>query len=74
MTANVIMETDKVENVLRVPLRAVKQKNGVKIVVVLVNGLPQEKTVTTGLRGDEYMEILSGLNEGEDVITFTKTK
>ncbi|NMC51475.1 efflux RND transporter periplasmic adaptor subunit [Candidatus Kuenenbacteria bacterium] len=74
MTANVIMETDKVENVLRVPLRAVKQKNGVKIVEVLVNGLPQEKTVTTGLRGDEYMEILSGINEGEDVITFTKTK
>ncbi|OGG92425.1 hypothetical protein A3H03_02075 [Candidatus Kuenenbacteria bacterium RIFCSPLOWO2_12_FULL_42_13] len=74
MTANITVETNRADGVLRVPLRAVKQKDGIKVVEVLVNGEPEEKTVTVGLRGDEYIEISSGLSAGEDIITFTKTK
>ncbi|HRY63259.1 MAG TPA: efflux RND transporter periplasmic adaptor subunit [Patescibacteria group bacterium] len=74
MTANLTIETNRVDNVLRVPIRAVKQKDGQKFVEVLVLGQPQEKNISTGLRGDEYIEITSGLSAGEEVITFTKTK
>lgn len=74
MTANLTIETNHIDNVLRVPIRAVKQKDGQKFVEVLVAGQPQEKNVTTGLKGDEYLEITSGLSVGEEVITFTKTK
>ena len=74
MTANLTVETNRVDSAIRVPIRAVKQKDSQKFVEVLVNGQPQEKNVTTGLRGDEYTEIISGLAIGESVITFTKTK
>ena len=74
MTANLTIETNRVDNAIRVPLRAVKQKDSQKYVEVLVNGQPQEKNVITGIRGDEYIEIISGLTVGEEVITFIKTK
>ncbi len=74
MTANLTIETNHVDNAIRVPLRAVKQKDSQKYVEVLVNDQPQEKNVVTGIRGDEYIEIISGLTVGEEVITFIKTK
>lgn len=72
MTANVIIMTTHQDNVLRVPLRAVKQTNGDKVVDQLINGQSVETQVTTGLRGDEFMEITAGLKEGDQVITFVK--
>ncbi|PIU10673.1 hypothetical protein COT27_01950 [Candidatus Kuenenbacteria bacterium CG08_land_8_20_14_0_20_37_23] len=75
MTANTVIETDKKENVLRVPLRAVKQKNGDKIVTVLrADKTQEEKNITVGLRGDDYIEILNGLEKGDTVITFVNDK
>jgi RND family efflux transporter MFP subunit len=72
MTANVVIYTDMKDNVLMVPARSVKGNNGDKHVEVLVNGVLEEKTVTTGIRGDDGIEITSGLDEGDEVITFTK--
>ena len=72
MTANVIIKTKEKSDVLKVPIRAVKQKNGNKIVQILVDKKVQEKQVTTGLRGDEFIEIVSGLEPGREVITFIK--
>ncbi|MDP3899945.1 MAG: efflux RND transporter periplasmic adaptor subunit [bacterium] len=72
MTANVTIYTDRKDNVLFVPLRAVKSRNGDKYVEVLRNGEVIEKIITTGLRGDEGVEVISGLSEGDDVITFVK--
>lgn len=73
MTANVTIMTALADDVLRVPLRAVKQKNGDKIVEVLTDdGQVKEKIIALGLKGDDYYEIKSGLNEGERVITFVK--
>jgi len=74
MTANISIYTDKKENVLYVPSRAVKATNGDKYVEVLVNKKPEKRIVQTGIRGNEGLEITSGLNEGELVITFTNTK
>jgi len=73
MTANIIIHTAEKNNVIFIPRRAVIDKNGKKIVRLLVNGAPQEVEVTTGLKGDNgQIEITEGLNEGEEVITFTK--
>ncbi len=73
MTANVTVETDKREGVIIAPQRAIRELNGTKTVEVLVDGKPQERDVVVGLRGDDGLaEIISGLLEGEDVITFTK--
>ena len=73
MTANVDIRTAISQNVLVIPLRAVKEKNGGFAVEILVNNQPMEKTVTLGLRGnDGLVEITSGLEEGDKVITFTR--
>ena len=73
MTANVIVTTANRENVLYIPQRSVVDKNNKRTVRVLENNQPVEKDVVTGLRADEgNIEVLSGLIEGETVITFIK--
>lgn len=73
MTADLTISTDNREGVLVVPSRAVIYREGKKYVQVLVNEQLIEKEVQTGLRGDGGLtEIISGLQEGEDVITFIK--
>ncbi|MBU2575820.1 efflux RND transporter periplasmic adaptor subunit [Patescibacteria group bacterium] len=74
MTANVTIVTDSKENVLFVPFRAVKSRNGDKYVEVFINGQAVERDVVVGLRGDEGIEIISGIEAGDEVITFIKEK
>jgi RND family efflux transporter MFP subunit len=71
MTANVVVETDKRDNTIVIPLRAVRTKDdGQKIVRIMKGDTPEERVVTLGLRGDEgRVEILTGLTEGELVVT-----
>ncbi|MFZ4631791.1 MAG: efflux RND transporter periplasmic adaptor subunit [Patescibacteria group bacterium] len=74
MTTNVVIMTEKRDQALQVPARSLIEKDSQTIVRLLVDGLVQEVAVKTGLRGDEGMvEILSGLKEGDNVITFIKT-
>jgi len=76
MTANVTICTNKKENVLMVPARAVKRDNGDKYVEVLKGTkkkpVVEKVNVTTGLRGDSGIEIISGLKEGMEVVVFVK--
>lgn len=76
MTANVTIFTNQRDNVLMIPERAIEEKSGQKYVRVLIdpkNQKMEEKEITTGLRGNEGMiEVVSGLNEGEEVVTFAK--
>ncbi len=75
MTANVDIITDLREDVLRIPQRAVLTKNGQKIVRVLEGEEIKEVQVETGIRGNEgEIEILSGIKEGDKIITFVKKK
>lgn len=79
MTANVVIYADKRENVLAIPQRAIIEDNGAKSVRILAGEGRKQKVeevaVTTGLRGsDGSVEILSGLNEGDKVITGEQTK
>lgn len=74
MTANVVIITEEKHDILVVPTRSVIDKNGDGRVVRILEGKNlKERKVTTGLRGDEgVIEILSGLKEGEEVITHIK--
>lgn len=75
MTANIDISTDKRENVLYIPARAVTTKDTEKTVrVVDAGGLTAHSvTVTLGLRGSEgNIEVLSGLSVGEKVVIFEK--
>jgi HlyD family secretion protein len=79
MTANVRISSDTRENVLVIPARAIKESKtteGERVVRVLLTpfGTPEERTVKVGLRGsDGKAEIIDGLLEGEEVVTFEKT-
>lgn len=73
MTSNVSIITDKKSDVLQVPSRTIITQDGIQMVRVLVKGKVEEREVVTGLRGDDgLIEVVSGLNEGEEVITFIK--
>lgn len=73
MSADVTIETDRRENVLSVPYRAVVYKEGKKIIRILEGKEIKEIEVETGLKGSKgEIEIISGLNEGDKVITFIK--
>lgn len=72
MTANANITTAKKDNALIVPSRAVIEKNSSgKFARVLVLEEVKEVPVTIGLRGDNgLVEILSGLNENDIVVTY----
>jgi len=73
MTADLTISTDSKEGVLVVPSRAVIYREGKKYVQTYQNSILNEVEVTTGLRGDGGLtEIIGGLEEGIDVVTFIK--
>ncbi len=75
MTVNIDIITAKKKNVIVIPQRAIFYKNGKKFVRVLEKGELKEKEVKTGITGSEgEIEILSGLKEGEDLVTSIKKK
>lgn len=71
MTANVDIETGKKENVLSIPRRAVINGDDKTFVRVSIGNSIVEKEVETGLLGSNgWIEIVSGLEEGDEVIIF----
>jgi HlyD family secretion protein len=73
MTADVTIISGFKEDVLTIPWKAVEQKEGKEFVKVIVDGEFKEKEIETGLRGSEgRVEILSGIKEGEEVVTYIK--
>ena len=87
MTANASIQTEVHQDVLVVPSRAVKTKSGQSYVQVFDPPLssaganqgiasdiaPNQVPVTIGISDDTNVEILSGLTEGEQVVTKTST-
>ena len=70
MTYNgVTMRMGMTYEALAVPLAAMVDKSRDKVFVVDENNIVHERTVKTGVLDDKYIEILSGLAEGEVVIT-----
>ena len=67
MTANVTIMVENRENVLVLPVRAVKRRAG-KSVVYRTGERVKEVLVTTGWQDDAQVEITSGLSAGEEVL------
>lgn len=68
MTARVEINTAEKENALVVPIAALKTNdNGSYVLRVNTSGQTEQVPVTTGIYSDEYVEILSGLSEGDSV-------
>lgn len=65
--------TNVKQDVLLVPNSAVKTQGTTKYVQILTNNIPQQAIITTGLSDDTNTEIVSGLSEGEKVVTQTIT-
>jgi len=68
--ASIIIETKS--SVLLVPSAAIQIQGEESLVRVLRNGQEQQMFVQVGLSSDTQTEIISGINEGEEVITGTK--
>lgn len=66
-TAHIIL--DSKDNALLVPSGAVQSQGDQSVVRVLKNGQPQYVQVDTGLTSDTQTEIVSGLSEGDVVVT-----
>ena len=76
MTARVEINTADKPDALAVPISTLKtDANGSYVIVRNADGSQENRYVTTGIYSDEYVEILSGLEEGEDVVsTYTAKK
>ncbi|HLP97380.1 MAG TPA: efflux RND transporter periplasmic adaptor subunit [Sideroxyarcus sp.] len=70
MFANVQIAMDKGGKVLAVPASAVIDSGTRQVVLVrLAAGRFEPRSVTLGSRGNDYVEVLSGVAEGEQVVT-----
>lgn len=67
-SASVEVTVSSASNVLAVPAAAVQTVNGASSVQVVENGAETRKTVEIGVRGDQYVEIKTGLTAGEEVV------
>ena len=73
MSADLDILVAEKNDVLMIPERSIKETNGKKQVQILENGKPADREVKTGMKGDGGMvEVISGLQENELVITSTK--
>lgn len=68
MTARVTIQVGESKNALVVPLAAMKEEKGQKYIQVVENGQSRKVPVQSGLRDDSKVEIISGLNEGDQII------
>uniref|UniRef100_A0A7C4GHQ7 Efflux RND transporter periplasmic adaptor subunit n=1 Tax=candidate division WOR-3 bacterium TaxID=2052148 RepID=A0A7C4GHQ7_UNCW3 len=73
MSASVRLTLERRSDVPTIPLSALFA-DGRSRVVVVENGIARVREVTTGLVGDELVEVKSGLNAGETVVTTGKER
>ena len=76
MTARVDIQTAVRSNALAVPISTLKtDSTGSYVVLVHPDGTQENRYVQTGIYSDEYVEILKGIEEGDEVaVTYTAQK
>lgn len=72
---DVRIDTEKLENVLVIPVEAVSVGDGENCVFVFNadKGTVEKRTVTLGIASDTLYEVLDGLSEGEQIVMSPKT-
>jgi HlyD family secretion protein len=68
MSAKVEIVIEELKNVISVPVQTVVNRNGKKVCYVMGSKEPKQREVETGLFNDNFVEIKSGLVEGEKVL------
>jgi len=68
MSAKVEILVDQLDDVLIVPVQTVAIREGKKLCYVMASDTPQPRVVSTGAFNDTFVEIISGLEEGEQVL------
>jgi HlyD family secretion protein len=68
MSAKVEIVIEELKNVISVPVQTVVNRNGKKVCYVMGSKEPKPREVETGLFNDNFVEIKSGLAEGEKVL------
>ncbi|MHB1484009.1 MAG: efflux RND transporter periplasmic adaptor subunit [Saccharofermentanales bacterium] len=59
---------EKKNNVIVIPLSAIRYYNQIAIVGVLINGTREDRVIKQGIIGDEMVEVLSGLSVGDNIV------
>lgn len=67
--AKVSLETAKKEKTLMIPVECVNSDMNGDFCWIVVDGIVARREIETGISTDTYMEVLSGLNEGDKVVT-----
>jgi multidrug efflux pump subunit AcrA (membrane-fusion protein) len=67
MSVQIEIVTDVLENVIMVPIEAVVNDDGTTVCFVRENGRSVRREVVCGKSSDHFVEVTSGLNEGEEV-------
>lgn len=70
--ATFVLEARK--GILRVPIEAVFDEEDKNIVYINDDGQAKKAEIVLGLENDEYYEVKSGLNEGDEVLVGSKVK
>jgi multidrug efflux pump subunit AcrA (membrane-fusion protein) len=68
MTSNATVVVSSATNVLTVPNLAITRLGGQAYVIVYANGQQTQTPIETGVVGDTYTEVTSGLTEGQQIV------
>ncbi len=68
MSCKVQILVEQLEDVIVVPIQVVSNRVGEKVVYVITSQGHQERVVRTGLFNDTFVEIIEGLEEGEEIM------
>jgi multidrug efflux pump subunit AcrA (membrane-fusion protein) len=69
MAVGVEIITDIIPDVILVPSSAVQSNNGTSTVQIMKDGIPTTVEVEVGSSNDSQTEIVSGVNEGDEIVT-----
>jgi HlyD family secretion protein len=68
MSCKVNILVESLEDVIVVPIQVVSNRSGRKVCYVVTPQGPEERVVRTGLFNDTFVQIIEGLEEGEEVM------
>ncbi len=69
MEAKVSVQTAEAKDILMIPSASVNYSSDGIFCYVLADGVIEKRTIETGISDDEYIQVISGLKEGEKVVT-----